>query len=60
VRGHLVLARISDSLPLEVPTGMAALHEIAPCSAHRADDYFLASERGSRARARSFYENLER
>jgi hypothetical protein len=60
VRGHLALARIGDSLPLEVPIDAAALHEIAPGSAHRADDAFPASEGGSRVRTRPFYENLER
>ena len=60
MRGHLALARIGDSLPLEVPIDMAALHEIAPCSAHRADDDFLASERDSRARTRPFFKNMER
>ena len=60
MRGHLALARIGDSLPLEVPIDVAALHEIASGSARRADDDLLASEGGSRVRTEPFYENLER
>jgi hypothetical protein len=40
VRGRPVLARVRDSLLVEVPTNMAALHEFARDSAHRADDSF--------------------
>ncbi|KAF2463152.1 uncharacterized protein BDR25DRAFT_363060 [Lindgomyces ingoldianus] len=40
------LARISGSLPLEVPIDRAALHETARRSAHRADDDFMVSEGG--------------
>ena len=53
-------SRIGDSVLLEVLIDMAALHEIAPCSAHRADGDFLLLEGGSGARTKSFYENLER
>jgi hypothetical protein len=59
VRGHLALGRIGDSLPLEVPIDMAALHGIAPCSAPRADDDFLTPEGGSEAWTRSLYNDLE-
>lgn len=59
MQGHLTLARIGGSLPLEVPIDGAALHKIAPRSAHRADDDFLASEGGSEARIKLFYENLD-
>lgn len=55
MRSHLALARVGDSLPLEVPIDAAALHEITPRSAHRADDDFLDSEGGSGARTRLFY-----
>ena len=57
---HLALARIGGSLPLEVPIDAVALHEIAPRSAHRADDDFLALEGDYEGRIRLFYENLER
>jgi hypothetical protein len=50
---HLALARIGCSLPLEVPIDMAARHESARDSAHRADEGSLALGRalggGSRA-----------
>ena len=59
MRGHLALARIGDSLPLEVLIDGAALRKIAPRSAHRADNDFLASEGGSEARTRLFYDNSE-
>ncbi len=49
MRGHLVLARIGDLLPLEVPIDVATLHKVAPRGAHRADDDFLASEEGFKA-----------
>jgi hypothetical protein len=45
MRDHLALARIGNSLPLEIPIDMAALHEIVPCSAHRAGYNFLALEK---------------
>jgi hypothetical protein len=60
VRGHLALARISSSLPLEVLIDGAALHEIAPRSAHRANDNFLVLKEGRESRIRLFYQNLER
>jgi hypothetical protein len=60
VRGCLALARIRDSLPLEVPISNAARHEFAHDSAHRADDNFLVSGDDSEARTRLFYEKLER
>jgi hypothetical protein len=60
VRGHLLLARIGDSVPLKVLIATAALHEIALYSAHRADNNFLLLEGGSRAQIRLFYKNLER
>ena len=44
MRGHRALARIGGSLPLEVPIDGAALYEIAPRNALRADDDFLAPE----------------
>ena len=44
MRGHLALARIGDSLPLEVPIDVGTLHEFARDSAHKADDDFLALE----------------
>ena len=59
MRGHRALARIGDSLPLEVPIDVATLHEIALRSAHRADNDFLALEGGSKAQIRLFYENLD-
>ena len=49
VQGHLALAGIRVSLPLEVPSDMAALHEFVRDSAHRADNDFLALEGGSKA-----------
>jgi hypothetical protein len=58
--GQLALARVRDSLLLEVPTSIAARHEFARDSAHRADDYFLVLEDDSETRIRLFYENLER
>ena len=60
MRGYLVLARIGGSLPLEVLIGGAALYEIAPRSAHRADDDFLESEEGREGRTRLFYKKPER
>lgn len=60
MRGYRALARIGDSLPLEVPFNGAALHEIAPRNAHRADDDFLISEGGYKGRIRLFYKNSER
>jgi hypothetical protein len=60
VRGYLALARIGGSLPLEVPIDGAALHEIAPRSAHRANDDFLVLEGCCKGRIRLFYKNLER
>lgn len=60
MRGHLTLARIGGSLPLEVPIDGAALHETAPRSAHRADDDFLVSEGGCEGRIWLFYKNSER
>jgi hypothetical protein len=60
VRGHISLARISGSLPLEVPIDGAALHEMAPRSAHRADNDFLVSDGGCEGRIRLFYKNSER
>ena len=60
MRGHLALAWIGGSLPLEVPIDGAALHEIAPCSARRADDDFLVLEGGCEGRIRLFYKNSER
>jgi hypothetical protein len=44
VRGYLALDRVSGSLPLEVLIDGVALHEIAPRSAHRADNDFLVLE----------------
>ena len=38
---------------------MAALYEIAPRSAYRTDNNFIALKGGSRARTRLFYKNLE-
>jgi hypothetical protein len=37
VKSHysIIIARIGGSVPQEVLIDMAALHEIAPCSAHR-------------------------
>jgi len=60
VQGHLALARIRVSLPLEVPSDMVALHEFVPDSAHRADDNFRALEGGFEAKIRLLYENSER
>jgi hypothetical protein len=57
--GSPPLARIGDSLLLEVLIDAAALHEIAPHSTHRADDDFLALDGGSRTRARPFYKKSE-
>jgi hypothetical protein len=57
---YLALARVGDSLPLEVLIDAAALHEIAPRCVHRADDDFPASEGGSRVWTGLFYNNLER
>jgi len=57
MRSHLVLARIGDSLPLEVLINAAALQEITPRSAHRADDDFVVLEGGSGAWTRLFYRN---
>ncbi|KAF2174599.1 hypothetical protein K469DRAFT_681073 [Zopfia rhizophila CBS 207.26] len=59
VQSHLALAWISGSLPLEVPHGEATLHKFARDSAHKAYDDFRASEGGSKARIRLFYESLE-
>jgi hypothetical protein len=59
VRGRLALARVRDSLLLEVPTSMAARHEFACDNAHRADDNFLVSGDDSEGRTRLFYENSE-
>jgi len=39
--GHLRLATIGDPLLLEVPIDAVVLHEIAPRSAHRANNDFL-------------------
>ena len=50
MRGHLALARIGDSLPLEVLNGIATLNEVAPRSVHRADDDFPASREVLRLR----------
>jgi hypothetical protein len=50
---------VGDSLPLEVPIDTAALHEIAPGSAHRANDDFLVSEGGCEGRVSLLYKNLE-
>jgi hypothetical protein len=47
--GYLALARISDTLPLEVLIAIAALHEFAYDSAYRADDDFLVLDGGSRS-----------
>lgn len=44
MRGQLALAMISDSLPLEVPIGVAILHEVAPRGAHKVGDDFLLLE----------------
>jgi hypothetical protein len=44
---HLALARIGDLLLLEVPIDVAALHEFACDSTHKAYDNFRALERGS-------------
>jgi hypothetical protein len=60
VRGRLALARIRDSLLLEVPTNMAALHELARDSAHRDDDSFRVLEGGLETWTKLFYENSER
>ena len=60
MRSHLALARIGDSLPLEVPIDVAALHEFARDSAHKANDGFQAPEGGFEARIRQFYKNSER
>jgi hypothetical protein len=59
MRGHLALARIGSSVLLEVLIDIAALHEIAPYSAHRANNNLLLLEGGSRAQTGSFYKNLE-
>lgn len=59
MRNHLALARIGVSLPLGVPIDVATLHKFARNSAHKADDDFRASEGGSEAWTRLFYENLE-
>jgi hypothetical protein len=59
VQGYLALARISSSLLLEVLIDGAALHEIAPRSAHRANDDFLVLEESCESRIRLFYKNLE-
>jgi hypothetical protein len=59
-RDHLALAHIGSSLPLEVPIDRAALHKIAPRSAHRADDDFLVLEGGFTARIRPLYNKPER
>jgi hypothetical protein len=58
--GHLRLARIGDSLPLEVPIGIATLHQFPRDSAHKAEDDLQASEQGFRASTRPFYESPER
>lgn len=50
VRGRRVLASIGGSLPLEVPIGGTALHEIAPRSAHRADNDFTVLDGDNRGR----------
>ena len=60
MRGYLVLARISSLLLLEVLINRAALHKIAPCSAHKANNNFLVLEGGCKGRIRLFYKNLER
>jgi hypothetical protein len=60
VRGHLALARIGSSLPMEVLIDGVALHKIAPRSAHRADDDFLVLEGGRESMIRLFYKNSER
>jgi hypothetical protein len=60
VRGHLALAQIGGSLPLEVPINGAVLHKIAPRSAHRAGDKFLVLKEGCAARIRLFYKISER
>jgi hypothetical protein len=44
VRGYLALARISNSLPLEVPIDVATLYDFARVSAHKDDNYFLLLE----------------
>jgi hypothetical protein len=59
VRGHISLARISGSLPLEVPIDGAALHEMAPRSAHRADNDLLLLEGGYTASMNLFYKKSE-
>ncbi|XTI89134.1 hypothetical protein V2W45_1400510 [Cenococcum geophilum] len=59
-QSHLALARICGSLPLEIPIDMAALHDFARDSAHKADVGFRAPEGGFEARIRLFYENSER
>jgi hypothetical protein len=59
VRGHLTLARIRVSLPLEVLIGVVTLHEIAPRSAHKANNNFLVLEGGCETRIRIFYKNLK-
>lgn len=43
---------------MEVPIDVAALHEIAPRSAHKADDDFLVLEGGREGRIKLFYKNL--
>jgi hypothetical protein len=57
VGSHLTLAKIGDSLPLEVPIDVATLYKFARDSEHKADNDFRALEEGSKARARLFYEN---
>lgn len=39
-----MLASINDSLPLEVPIGLAALYRIAPRGAHKASNFLLLEE----------------
>lgn len=58
VEDSLVLARMSNLLPLEVLVDLETLREDTPCSADRADDDFLVLERGLKASTRLYYANL--
>lgn len=56
---HPTLAKIGDSLPLEVPIDVATVYKFACDSENKADNDFRALEEGSKARARLFYKNSE-
>lgn len=60
MRGRRALASIGGSLPLEVPVGGAALHEVAPRSVYRADDDLTVLQGGFEGRMKLFYKKSDR